>query len=92
VRRDAIPTPRALPPLPLLGQPFLGTLRTLNLGNNALTGAVPSSVGHLRGLVSLDLSANRLSGLVPLGALAYAKDLRLVSMFICTYVQRALRL
>ena len=55
-----------------------GTLRKLNLGSNALTGMIPSSVGHLRGLVALNLSSNKLSGDVPLGSLAYAKDLRQV--------------
>jgi len=78
VRPDAPRAPRTLPPIPLAGRPFLVTLRKLNLGSNALTGTIPSSVGHLRGLVALNLSGNHLSGDVPLGSLAYAKDLRQV--------------
>ena len=40
-------------------------LTYLELGNNALTGSIPSSVGALTGLTALILSSNALTGPVP---------------------------
>lgn len=37
----------------------------LNLSNNTLTGPIPSSLGNLTALESLDLSHNQLSGTIP---------------------------
>ena len=81
VQPDRFPAPRPLPPLPLKGQPFLGTLRRLDLSRNALSGPVHASLGFMRGLVEVDLSQNRLTGGLPLEALAYSRDLRHVSVF-----------
>ncbi|KQJ86150.2 hypothetical protein BRADI_4g03650v3 [Brachypodium distachyon] len=37
----------------------------LNLSNNALTGSIPTQIGHLNSLVGIDISMNRLSGEIP---------------------------
>ncbi|RID80789.1 hypothetical protein BRARA_A03425 [Brassica rapa] len=45
----------------------------LNLSNNAFTGHIPSSMGNLTALESLDVSQNQLSGEIPqeLGSLSF---------------------
>ena len=42
-----------------------GTLRTLQLSQNALSGQVPPEIGLIAGLMSVDLSDNSLEGAIP---------------------------
>ncbi|PUZ74104.1 hypothetical protein GQ55_1G038500 [Panicum hallii var. hallii] len=39
--------------------------KTLNLGNNNLTGVMPKEIGRLKALLSLNLSSNKLTGAIP---------------------------
>ncbi|XP_040936577.1 probable LRR receptor-like serine/threonine-protein kinase At3g47570 isoform X2 [Gossypium hirsutum] len=43
----------------------LGSLISLKLGNNALTGVIPDTIGHLENLQSLQLQGNKLQGFIP---------------------------
>ncbi|CAH1442604.1 unnamed protein product [Lactuca virosa] len=52
----------------------------LNLSRNALSGAIPSSVGDLRILGVLDLSHNELSGEVPKGFFTNLSQLRVLKL------------
>ncbi|KAM0927536.1 hypothetical protein ACQ4PT_002943 [Festuca glaucescens] len=55
------------------------SLRILNLGNNKLTGAIPSSLPNISNLIDIYLQTNRLSGHVPstLGRLGALQSLYL---------------
>ena len=57
----------------------LGRVTELNLGDNDLTGPIPTELGNLTGLERLDLYANRLTGPIPieLGRLADLESLYL---------------
>ena len=56
-----------------------GSVRSLSISNNALTGTIPSELGNLTNLTGLYLNNNSLSGTIPveLGNLTNLIDLRL---------------
>ena len=57
----------------------VGSVESLYLHNNNLTGAIPPQIEHLKGLKTVDLSANALTGAIPaqIGALGRLSDLNL---------------
>ena len=59
----------------------LGSLQSLNLGGNQLTGDIPPELGSLASLQSLNLGGNQLTGDIPpeLGGLASLQSLNLES-------------
>ncbi|XP_076893805.1 cuscuta receptor 1-like [Bidens hawaiensis] len=56
--------------IPIHIQKFLPGITHLNLSRNSLDGVIPSSLGEMDELNTLDLSHNKLSGEVPIGLLA----------------------
>ncbi|XP_059071883.1 receptor-like protein EIX2 [Cryptomeria japonica] len=58
---------------------IIGQDKFMDLSHNNLSGNIPSELGLLRGLISLNISKNNLSGVIPesLGALTYLESLDL---------------
>ncbi len=54
-----------------------GTVTSVQLGNNNLTGSIPASLGDLSGLITLRLNSNNLNGEIPssLGSLSQLRTL-----------------
>ncbi|KAB1223239.1 putative leucine-rich repeat receptor-like protein kinase IMK3 [Morella rubra] len=46
----------------------------INIANNSLSGQIPSSLGSIPSLYSLDLSRNKLSGRIPQSFSSFARD------------------
>ncbi|KAL4559903.1 hypothetical protein LXL04_032049 [Taraxacum kok-saghyz] len=59
---------------------FFPNINYLNLSKNVLSGAIPSSIGDLSGLLIMDLSHNELSGEVPLGLFTNASRLMILKL------------